>query len=567
MSHLPGLNVLLLCVTLTKQLSMRKYLLTSWLLISISIASIGQTFNSATRVKSFIKVWGFLKYYSPLIAEKNVDWDSVFMKNVIDISDAKTIREFNIKMLGVINSAGKVPELKQQKMPDSLFLMNKTSTEWITTSTVFNNDVKKGLLFIYANKNQGINRYIKIVHNIFDFSGETKYDNIGFPDVKYRLLFLSRFWNIINYFGPYKYLVGENWNNVLIRFIPKFLNVTDTVAYYKTWLELAKSLHDGHSQLILYNQDTPINDLAFGEYTVPFYCQILNGMVVVRKISDDSLCKKAGIKRGDIILKMDNEPMEKQIQLKRKYISASNSLSEDHYLSWYILYGQTPIVHLTVKRGDSIFTTSIKRISSAENFQKNWRDIINYTSGNSVCKKFADSILLIYAAQIWSGNIDTVRSLIKQSNAIIFDVRNYPYGGNYAIYNIFDIFFHKAKIINYSTSALPNFPGLFKWKPSEKIGGINKELYNGKVIILCDERTQSQGEYTCMALQTIPNSITIGTQTAGADGNVTLIPVGGGLSISYSGFGIYYPDKTQTQRTGIKINIPVRKTIEAIKKQ
>jgi C-terminal processing protease CtpA/Prc len=85
------------------------------------------------------------------------------------------------------------------------------------------------------------------------------------------------------------------------------------------------------------------------------------------------------------------------------------------------------------------------------------------------------------------------------------------------------------------------------------------------VVILCDERTQSQGEYTCMALQTIPRSITIGTQTAGADGNQTPVPIGGGLQIFYSGCGIYYPNKTQTQRTGIKIDIHVRKTIAAIK--
>lgn len=534
------------------------------LLVSISIASIGQTFNSVTRVKSFIKVWGFLKYYSPLIAEKNMDWDSVFLKNVQDIGDAKTIRQFNIKILGVINSAGKVPELKQQEIPDSLFLMNRPNTKWITTSTVFNNDVKKGLLFIYTNKNQGINRYIKIVHNTIDFSGEKKYDSIRFPELKYRLLFLSRFWNIINYFAPYKYLIGESWDNVLVRFIPKFLNVTDTVSYYKTWMELAKSLHDGHSQLTLYNQDTPINDLAYGKYTVPFYCQILNGMVVVRKISDDSICKKAGIKRGDIILKLDNEPIEKQTQLKRKYLSASNNLSEDHYLSRFVLDGQTRFIHLTVKRGDRVFTTAIERISSAENFKKNWRDIINYKSGNSVCKKLNDSILLIYAGEIWKGNIDTVKSLIKQSKAVIFDVRNYP--NTNAFYSITDPFQSKPKTINYSTVALANFPGFFRWELNpNKIGHLSDSAFKGKVIILCDERTQSQGEYSCMVLQTIPNSITIGTQTAGADGNQTLIPIGGGLTISYSGFGIYYPDKTQTQRTGIKIDIHVRKTIAAIK--
>ena len=68
-----------------------------------------------------------------------------------------------------------------------------------------------------------------------------------------------------------------------------------------------------------------------------------------------------------------------------------------------------------------------------------------------------------------------------------------------------------------------------------------------------------------MVLQTIPGCITIGSQTAGADGIVTYIPMGNGLTISYSGYGVYYPDKTQTQRVGVKIDIPVKKTFEAIK--
>src|SRR6185312_15329444 len=319
---------------------MRKILITVFFLVSISLPVIGQTISTSARIETFIKVWGFLKYYHPLIANGNIDWDSVFIQNIQGIIDAKNTNRFNDKILDVIHSVGKAPKRKDQKIPGSLFLKNAVNTDWIKKSGVFNEEVKMQLQYVYNNRNQDSNRYIKSVYSTCDFSGEKKYDSIGFPDVKYRLLFLSRFWNIINYFAPYKYLIGESWDNVLLRFTPKFLNVTDTVSYYKTWMELAKSLHDGHSQLTSNNPNVMIHDFVFGKYTVPFYCQIINGMVIVRKISDNSLGKKAGIKRGDIILKIDNTPIEKQIQLKRKYISASNNLSENHYLSWYILYGE-----------------------------------------------------------------------------------------------------------------------------------------------------------------------------------------------------------------------------------
>ena len=43
-----------------------------------------------------------------------------------------------------------------------------------------------------------------------------------FPNAEYRLLALFRYWNVINYFFPYKHLIGDSWNTVLTRYIPKF---------------------------------------------------------------------------------------------------------------------------------------------------------------------------------------------------------------------------------------------------------------------------------------------------------------------------------------------------------
>jgi C-terminal processing protease CtpA/Prc len=149
-----------------------------------------------------------------------------------------------------------------------------------------------------------------------------------------------------------------------------------------------------------------------------------------------------------------------------------------------------------------------------------------------------------------------------RSKAVIFDVRNYP--GQDAFFNIMGIMLPEPKYIDYSTVFMADNPGMFKWKPSFKIGDVNPKYYKGKTIILVDERSQSQGEYSAMVLQTIPGSVTIGSQTAGADGAVSPVQMGGRISIGFSGYGVYYPDKTPTQRIGVKIDIPVNKTIESV---
>ena len=57
----------------------------------------------------------------------------------------------------------------------------------------------------------------------------------------------------------------------------------------------------------------------------------------------------------------------------------------------------------------------------------------------------------------------------------------------------------------------------------------------------------------------------IGSTTAGADGNVSQIPLPGGMQTMISGIGVFYPDKTPTQQVGIVPNIAVRPTIDGIR--
>jgi C-terminal processing protease CtpA/Prc len=88
--------------------------------------------------------------------------------------------------------------------------------------------------------------------------------------------------------------------------------------------------------------------------------------------------------------------------------------------------------------------------------------------------------------------------------------------------------------------------------------------YPGRIGILVDEQTQSSAEYTAMALRTAPGALVIGSQTAGADGNVSKIPLPFGLSTYISGIGVFTPQGGQTQRVGIIRDIEAVPTIAGI---
>ena len=66
-----------------------------------------------------------------------------------------------------------------------------------------------------------------------------------------------------------------------------------------------------------------------------------------------------------------------------------------------------------------------------------------------------------------------------------------------------------------------------------------------------------------MCFQTSGKTTIIGSQTAGADGNVSQFDFEGFHTL-FSGIGVFYPDKRETQRIGIVPDIEVKPTIKGI---
>jgi hypothetical protein len=75
------------------------------------------------------------------------------------------------------------------------------------------------------------------------------YADMIFPNTEYRLLALFRYWNVVNYFFPYKHLIGESWETVLPRYIPKFEANKDALDYQLTVRELVSEMRDSHGGL------------------------------------------------------------------------------------------------------------------------------------------------------------------------------------------------------------------------------------------------------------------------------------------------------------------------------
>ncbi len=73
-------------------------------------------------------------------------------------------------------------------------------------------------------------------------------------------------------------------------------------------------------------------------------------------------------------------------------------------------------------------------------------------------------------------------------------------------------------------------------------------------------------EYSCMILENMERSIKIGSQTSGADGNITYFKLSNDIQVGYTSLGVYYPNGEITQRTGIEPDIQVSPTRAGIRR-
>ena len=165
--------------------------------------------------------------------------------------------------------------------------------------------------------------------------------------------------------------------------------------------------------------------------------------------------------------------------------------------------------------------------------------------------------------RLMQGDVNDMFDDLWETDAIVFDIRSYPQGTLWYIVNY--IYNTSLYIANFTVPS-SSYPGTIEWH-DEHIGGGTPNPYEGSIIILFNEFTLSQAEYTCMGFDYHPKCIKIGSQTAAADGNVTLTYLPGAITSYLTGLGTFYADYTQTQRIGIVPDHEVNPSVQGLREQ
>lgn len=182
------------------------------------------------------------------------DWDKELFQIMPEMVSVQSVEERNQKLADWVEKFHCQFETavwdgykKHAKMyPDIL---------WIENRTLLGFELSKMLCEIRDAKRDSMNWYAQPIRKqptmerVTDFDNELGYPKWDFPQINMQLLALFRLWNAIQYYYPYKYTLKDNWDKVLIDFIPIFINVRDEVGYTKALRRLFASIHDSHAIL------------------------------------------------------------------------------------------------------------------------------------------------------------------------------------------------------------------------------------------------------------------------------------------------------------------------------
>jgi len=500
------------------------------------------------------KIWGFLKYYHPEVADGRFNWDEQLFKVLPKVKGSTTKEQLSQIYLDWIDSLGEVKPCKKcySKKGNQYFDKN-FNLSWVDNDQLFTTKLSEKLKYIEQNRHQGKKYYVDYYSRklkIANFTNENDYKDFDWQDENLRLLALFRYWNMVEYFFPYKYQIDTNWDDVLNKVIPKFSYPKSETDFHLAMVELAVSIDDSHVRL-----NTEKTYLYFGHYYLPIQFKLISGKAVITEYYNDSLARLNDLKIGDVITKADDKKIETILQEEEKYIMGSNIARKKFNASYYILNGPTDSLKLEILRDDQTLTKPVKRYLYRDFKYKRGG---NEKPGHEVLK---GNIGYINVAGLKDFKVKDIMEDLKDTKAIIFDTRKTPAA---LIYSFTQYFTSPRK--SYFKVILPNldYPGKFLWEEGNDVGNNKKLLYKGEVILMVDEGCQSQCEFTVMCLQTGNNTTTIGTQTSGADGNVSIFNMVGGFKTRFTGVGIFYPDGTETQRKGVEIDIEVKPTIRGV---
>ena len=505
------------------------------------------------------KVWGFLKYHHQSVIAGKYHWDYELFRVLPKVLAAGDRDAGKAVLSAWVRSLGEIPACSPCLTMQDYNLRMRPDVDWIDQEAVVGRDLAGLLRTIYRQRSRGKQFYISQVLNIGNpqFDHELAYATLNFPDAGYQLLGLYRFWNIVSYWYPNRDVLDQDWSQVLAEFIPKIALARTKDAYQLEFITLIARVTDTHANL--WSAPPQFRPPA-GACQLPVTTRFVENRAVVTGYSETVAGPATGLKIGDVIESLDDVPVETLVERWAPYYPASNQPTRLRDIARGMTRGPCSTARAGVRRDNQTVQITAQRQPLERLDQKvgSTHDLPGDTF-----RLLSSEVAYLKLSSVQSSDVAGYIERARGTKGLIVDIRNYP--SQFVVFALGSLLATQPTPFARFTAGDLDQPGAFRWRGEPLTLTPQEPHYSGKVAILVDEISQSQAEYTTMAFRSAPQSVVVGSTTAGADGNVSEIMLPGGLRTMISGIGVFYPDKKPTQRVGILPDVEVRPSIAGIR--
>jgi carboxyl-terminal processing protease len=324
-------------------------------------------------------------------------------------------------------------------------------------------------------------------------------------------------------------LFAEAYNRIKLNYVEE-VNDNDLVeAAIRGMLE---SL-DPHSAFLVKEDYDELQESTQGEFGgLGIEISLENGLVRVIAPMDDTPAMEAGIKAGDLIIKLDDKPI-KGMPLNKAVDMMRGKPGTDITLT-ILRDGEKRPLEITVTR-DIIQIASVK--------------------GRVLDKQFAYLRVSNFQNATARDLVEKLQELRKEIDGpirgLVLDLRNNPGGVLNAAVSVSDVFLESG-IIVYTEGRTEDSRVKYAAKSEDMLLG-------APIIVLVNEGSASASEIVAGALQDHKRAVIMGEQTFGKGSVQTVVPVADDAAIKLTTARYYTPLGRSIQAEGIMPDIELEK--------
>ncbi len=498
------------------------------------------------------QVWGFLKYHHPTIASGKLDWDQELVQFLPQYLALKETDARNNLLVAWIDKLGALALCTDCKKTaeDAVIVPDH---QWLY-QTEISTTLRRKLHEIYISRHQGPQHYV-VTSDVGGptFSNEKPYRKDVYPDPAHRLIALYRYWNMIHYFFPHKDIMDKDWNRALGNHLSDIYLAKSGAEYQFAVASLITDIDDGHAFLGGLFEFHSAKGINFPRFST----QIINNKLIVTDYYDNALKTEPKLAIGDEITSIDGATIIEMINERKAYIPSSTEQGLLRSVAVDLVRADKNELTVEYVRNGKTLDVVVPLYSIEESgiFNPPKTEPIGY-------EVLENNIGYVALSNVSPDQIESIKSELSDTKSLIIDIRGYPKG--FILHSLAGWLIEKKTPFARFTAFDINNPGEINHSITDYIEPVGKQ-YKNPVVVLVNEYSVSQAEYTAMALRVTGRATLIGRPTDGSDGDMSVIRLPGNITTGFSGMGVFYPNGEPTQRIGIIPDVIVEKTVAGIK--